>query len=497
VLSEVEELELEEELADISADQVLASICEESFYEFFLEMWDTIEAVTLVPNWHLRFICDQLQQMYEAWERGESQDDALLNVPPGSSKSTIVTQLFPAWLWLKQPSFRIISSSYAADLSVGHALKSRDCVRSDKFRSLWPGRITFKADQDGKTNYRNTAMGQRFSTSTNGRVTGMHGDCIIIDDPIDPEHASSEVARAAAAGHLRKLVTRTTDKARTFRIMVMQRVHELDPAGIWLASGQQLRHICLPGEISEHVRPAELRQYYVDGLLDPRRLNRAALVKLKVALGSYGYAGQIGQVPTPAEGGILKKAWFRTTTWLQFLDTVPGARHAPWLFDADTAYTDKQKNDPTALLASAYLGQTLYVRWAGEMWLELPALKLKLLELVKTHGYASPMSKLHIEPKASGKSVVQELRAISQLNVVEAPTPHGEKTERVNGASPFIESGRVVLILDAPGAPLGWHEPFVGQASGFPTAAHDDMLDTLTQAIARYNNQSDDWGVSS
>lgn len=481
-----EELALEAELAEVSDDELLASICEERFYEFFLEMWETIEAVELVPNWHLEVLCDQLQEMYEAWARREPQDDALINVPPGSSKSTIVTQLFPAWLWLKQPSFRIISSSYAADLSVGHSIKSRDCVRSDKFQRLWPGRITFKADADGKTNYRNTAMGQRFSTSTNGRVTGMHGDCIIIDDPIDPEAASSEVARAAAAGHLRKLVTRTTDKARTFRIMVMQRVHELDPAGIWLASGKPLRHLCLPGELSEHVKPAHLKARYVDGLLDPRRLNRVALAGLKLALGSYGYAGQIGQVPSPAEGGILKKAWFGSLTWEKFLETVPGAKHAIWHADADTAYTADQKNDPSAIMVDTYLGQALYVRHVSEHWLELPALKKKLPEVVQANGFAH-LSKLHVEPKASGLSVVQELRAISQLNIVLAPTPAADKTTRVNAVSPFIEAGRVVLITGAPGAPVGWQEAFVGQCAGFPMAAHDDMLDTLTQAIARHN----------
>jgi predicted phage terminase large subunit-like protein len=480
MLSEIEELELEEEFAEVSEDELLASICEERFFEFVLEMWETIESVELIVNWHIEYICDQAQEMYEAWERNESQPDGLFNVPPGSSKSTILTQLFPAWLWLKKPFFRIISSSYAGDLSVGHSLKSRDCLRSDKFKRLWPNRITFKADQDGKTNYRNTAMGQRFSTSTNGRVTGMHGDCIIIDDPIDPEEASSEVARKAAAGHLRKLSTRTTDKARSFRIMVMQRVHELDPAGIWLKSGRPLRHVSLPGEVSEHVKPAHLKSRYVDGLLDPRRLNRVALAGLKVALGSYGYAGQIGQVPTPAEGGILKKAWFKTMLWPDFLEKVPGAKHAVWLFDADTAYTEQTKNDASALLVSVYLGQTLYVRHVAEMRLELPQLKTKLMELAKAHGYG-PLSKLHIEPKASGKDVVAELRNISQLNVVEAPAPVSDKTQRVNAASPFIEACRVVLIDGA------WNTAFIEQCCGFPMAAHDDMLDTLTQAIARYN----------
>jgi len=81
---------------------------------------------------------------------------------------------------------------------------------------------------------------------------------------------------------------------------------------------------------------------------------------------------------------------------------------------------------------------------------------------------------------ATGKSVVQELRSLTQLNVVEAPTPDGDKRSRVNTASAFIEAGRVVL-LEGP-----WNEALVSQAASFPAAAHDDMLDCLTQAIRRH-----------
>jgi predicted phage terminase large subunit-like protein len=213
--------------------------------------------------------------------------------------------------------------------------------------------------------------------------------------------------------------------------------------------------------------------------LDVNRLDRTALVELQVALGSYGYAGQVQQLPAPDEGGLLKKAWFNTISYEALLAVV-GRGGVTWNFDADTAYTDNQKNDPSALLASCYLGQTLYVRYAGEMWLELPELKKRLPDLVLANGYTR-LSKLYVEPKASGKSVVQELRAISQLNVVEAPTPTGSKQERVNAASPFIEAGRVVLIDGA------WNSALVTQAGSFPNAAHDDMLDCLLQAIARYN----------
>jgi predicted phage terminase large subunit-like protein len=269
------------------------------------------------------------------------------------------------------------------------------------------------------------------------------------------------------------------------KIMVMQRISEKDPAGEWLASGRELRHICLPGELTtdaktgevgKQVRPASLKDEYVDGLLDPIRRPRAVLAGLKVALGSYAYAGQVQQLPAPDEGGILKKAWFPTIGWPEFLAKHPEA--LAWLFDADTAYTESQKNDPSALMSSVYLGQTLFVRNAQEMWLEMPQLKKALPTQLAQHGYTH-LSKLYVEPKASGKTVVQVLRDETELNIVEAPTPTGSKMERVNAAAPFIEAGRVVLIDGS------WNDAFISQCAGFPTAAHDDMLDCLTQAIAR------------
>ncbi|NEM96175.1 phage terminase large subunit [Pontibacter burrus] len=455
-----------------------AALCKASFYEFFLEFWDTIEAVELVPNWHIRFICDELQKVYETWAKGLPQDDVIINVPPGSSKSTIVTQLFPAWLWVKDPSIRLISSSYAADLSIAHAVKTRDCLKSDKFQAFYPGLIEFKKDSDGKSAFKNTRKGERFTTSTGGRVTGMHGDFIINDDPINPEEAESAKARETANRFSgTTLSTRKTNKKRTVTIMVMQRLHELDPTGDWLKKKKSINHICLPGELSEQVKPERVRQYYVNGLLDANRLDRSALDKLKEDLGSYGYAGQIGQTPTPDGGGKLKKAWFGRIGWEEFQKRTLG-RQVIWHFDADTAYTKDQKNDPTAMMASCYIEPTLYIRDVQEAWLEFPELIKELPAFVKRNGYSN-LSKLHIEPKASGKSTIQTLKRETSLNIVEAPTPEVDKVTRVNGIAPFVEAGRVVLIDGS------WNDNFLGQCAAFPLAAHDDMVDDLVQAVNR------------
>ncbi|SNR92054.1 hypothetical protein [Hymenobacter mucosus] len=470
----------EDILHDIpTEEELLADLCRERFYDFFLEFWETIEATELVPNWHIEYICDQLQQVYETWERKESQPDVLINVPPGSSKSTTVTQLFPAWLWVKNAAIRTISSSYAADLSTAHAVKTRDCITSDKFQRVFPGLIEIKSDEGGKTAYRNTKMGQRFTTSTGGRVTGMHGDFIIVDDPINPEEAESETTRIRANRFVSKtLSTRKTNKKRTVTIMVMQRLHELDPAGEWISKKPVLRHICLPAEASADIRPPEAVQYYVEGLLDVNRLDQEAILKAKQDLGSYGYAGQFAQRPSPEGGGKLKKAWFGRISWPDFLVLTKG-QPVVWEFDADTALTKKQKNDPTGLQASAFVGNTLYIRKFEWVRLEMGPLCRHIPEFVQGNGYGAG-SMLYIEPKANGISTVQTIRENTKLNVVEAPPPTDDKVTRANSIAPFCESLRVVLIDGS------WCEPWLDEVSTFPNAAHDESVDLLGQAIRRH-----------
>ncbi len=468
-------------------DAIVAEQCRRRFLRFFTEFWETVEAVPLVLNWHIEYLCDELQKVQEAWERGETQLDLFINVPPGTSKSSIVTILFPAWCWTRRPAMRIMSASYAAPLAVKHAMKSRDCLKSVKFQRLFPGLIEFKSDADNKTAYSNTAMGERFATSVGGGAIGNHADLIIVDDPIKREEAASEVKREEANSFVTEtLSTRKTDKARTVTVVVMQRLHERDPTGVALAErASSIRHICLPGELLPDVTvsPPELKRHYVDKLLDPRRLTRTDLAKLLVTLGTLGYAGQILQRPTAPEGGLLKKKWFGSITWEQFEEMTKG-KPVVWEFDADTAYTANQQNDPSALMASAYIGQTLYIREVAEVWEELPGLLRFIPAFVLRNGN-SYRSTLHVEPKASGKSTVQSLRAITEINVIEAPSTTDDKLTRVTNCAPFIEAGRVVIIYGEPGKSQGWQTPFIDQCAAFPRGAHDDQLDDLTQRIAR------------
>lgn len=453
-----------------SPDRALATLCQRRFYRFFCELWETIEAVELIPNWHIEFICDELQLAYERWERGESQDDILINVPPGSSKSTIVTQLFPAWLWVKNPSIRIISSSYASDLSTAHAVKTRDVLESDKFKLLWPDKIKFKQDTAGKTHYKNTLMGERFVTSTGGRVTGMHGDFILNDDPINPESSASEADLLKANRFTsRTLSTRKTNKKRTVTIMVMQRLSEKDPAGTWIKNKKNLRHFCLPGKLADNINPPELAQYYLNGLLDPVRLDEEALAKLQEDLGSYGFAGQVQQKTTPEGGGIWKAEWFNVIPDMLMPERSKMTNYGT---DWDTAYSESASNASSAGITSGVFNGRMYIDQFDYFFKEFPDLIKEMKEWPDPH---------YIEAKASGKSAKQTL-AVAGIPAIEVQV-NGDKMARAQDATPKAEGGLVCVrksIFDR------LMNDSVQGVAFFPRGEKQDVADTLAQAIIRH-----------
>src|SRR5690606_9375662 len=139
-----------------------------------------------VWNWHIEYLCGRLQEYGMRVVRREPKlSDLIINIPPGTSKSTIATVMFPAWLWTADPTIRALTGSYSASLSTDHAVKSRDIIRSDKYAEYFP-EIEIKRDQDNKTHYKNVKGGERYATSVGGTVTGFHAHIIIIDDPLNP-----------------------------------------------------------------------------------------------------------------------------------------------------------------------------------------------------------------------------------------------------------------------------------------------------------------------
>ena len=454
--------------------RAVADECRRSFFYFVKTFWNVIIAEEPVYNWHISYLCEELQLLSAAIvERKKKPYDLIINIPPGTTKSTITTIMFPAWLWTQDATIRVITNSYSADLSIEHAVKSRDIILSDKFRRLFP-EIVLRRDKSAKSSYENTATGARYTTSTGGTITGKHAHLIINDDPLNPAQAASETDRKTANEHTKTLTSRKVDKANTPTITIMQRLHEMDVTGYLLSiKREKIKHICLPAEASDNVKPAELRGRYVAGLLDPVRLSREVLDEQRTDLGSRGYAGQYEQNPVADGGNIIKKEWFQ---YINPADFARLHRNEPIIFFADTAYTDKTDNDPTGIIATCKIDNCLYITNARKWRLKFPDLIKALPPYVQANGYTGTSS-LRIEPKANGLSVIDQLKVDTKLNITNTPSPIDSKETRLNVASPVIECGRVFLVAGA------WNEEFVEEIAGFPAKEHDEYVDLISYAI--------------
>jgi predicted phage terminase large subunit-like protein len=465
------ELTLDDLLSMEIGEEVLAAdICKTSFFFFVKEFWEVVINETPVWNWHIEKLCEKLQKVAERVKQRlpAEEDYILINVPPGSTKSTLISVLFPMWGWTIDPTFKFICTSYAGDIAVDLADKSRKVFWSDKYQRYFP-HVKIDKDNEAKSHFKNKAGGERYATSTGAAVTGVHAHFILCDDPQNPQQSRSEIARIESNKYIDEtLSTRKTDKLVTPTIIVQQRLHEDDTTGYLLHKGVKCLHICLPAELSDHVRPREWQAFYKDGLFDPIRLSPAAIANLRLQLGSFAAASQLDQLPSPAEGSILKKSWFEVVK-----RDVP--KNAVIKFRIDTAYTKKQTNDPSGLFAYFMEGGFMYVVNAEEQYLEFPELKRYLPMYCKRHGYTQ-RSIIKVEPKASGISVVQELKQIKELNIITDRPPKDDKETRANAISATCEAGKIKLVFGP------WNEYFLDQIAAFPFGKHDEQVDNLSSA---------------
>tara|TARA_R100000805_G_C3623785_1_gene130077 strand:- start:2955 stop:4412 length:1458 start_codon:yes stop_codon:yes gene_type:complete len=454
-------------------------LCELSFYEFFKKAWHIVEpSIELSTNWHHKYLCDILQEEAERIIANKPKTkDIVINIPFRSTKSLLVTVMFPVWSWIRNPKFRFITASYSAELSIEHSTRSRDIINSKWFKDRWGEIFHIKKDQNLKSRYENNFLGVRRATSVGGTVTGQGGDFLIVDDPVSPQNAASEIERENANEWYRTtFYSRLNNPLTGIRIVIMQRIHDNDLSGFLLYgrdSRIKYRHICIPAELSDDVKPKSLESFYdKNGLFWTDRFSKDILDDYKQALGSYGYAGQLMQTPTPLNSGMIKAEWLR----IDQNKMIDVGEKVIVDFVIDPAYTSNEKNDPSALLAYIFKNNKWQIIDCVNVRKEFPELVKFIPQWVQKNGYSN-RSRIYVEPKASGKSIVQTLQKETGLNIREDKPPSKDKVARVQDISAALESGRVSLLRGQ------WNEEFLQQLVKFPAAKHDDMVDCLVMAL--------------
>jgi predicted phage terminase large subunit-like protein len=458
-----------------------------SLYQFLQHFWPLVSAHNFSHNWHIEYLCGELEKIaYRVANRQPREYDMVINVPPGSTKTITCSIMFPVWCWTKWYWMRFITCSYSQTLSLESAEYSRDLIRSQLFQELYP-ELDIKDDKDIKSNFkivkklggRNKQVlsgGSRYSTSVGGTLTGFHGDILLVDDPLNPAQAVSEVGlRNANSWVEQTLSTRKTDKAITPTVIIMQRLHQDDPSGHLLSKQKaNIKHISLPGECrnyKEQVKPAELIKNYVDDLLDPKRLPWSVLRDLEADLGQYGYAGQIGQDPTPPGGGMFKVDFFN------YIDTLPPEAH----WGHVVRYWDKAGTQD----GGAYTAGVKMLRLSNGKWVIADVKRGRWSShererIIKSVAEAdSSLVDIWIEqePGSGGKESAEgTIRNLLGFSVY-AEHPTGDKVYRADPYSVQVNNGEFLLLRG------DWNREFIEEHRFFPFSTYKDQVDAAAGAF--------------
>ena len=470
-----------------------------SLYEFVRQSWHVVEpGVPFIGGWHIEQICEHL----EACSGGELRK-LLINIPPRHSKSTIVSVMWPMWEWLTDPAQKFLCASYSGNLSIRDNLKARRLIQSPWYQDRWGHMFKLAGDQNAKQRYENDKTGYRLATSVGGTATGEGGSRLLLDDPHSAQEAQSDAIREAAVEWFDVVwSTRLNDPKADVMVTIMQRLHERDISGHILDDIGGWEHLMIPAEWDgirrkTSVGPYDPRQKKGE-LICPERFGEDEIADLKKLLGAYGAAGQLQQEPTPSEGGILKTQFFEL--WPENTGLPP---FEYILQSYDCAFTAKSTGDPTACTVWAVFthagARHVMLIDAWDEHLAYPDLREKAIKQWGTEyggmSKDSPFSRkkrpdrVLVEAKASGQSLLQDLR-LAKVPAIPYNPGNADKISRAHQAAPTLELGLCWIpeSKKTPGHAVSWAQPFLKQLAKFPVAAHDDYVDTFTQAIIYLKN---------
>lgn len=445
-------------------ERVEAVEAKRSLREFIRQSWSEVEPISpFIDGWHIGAICEHL----EALTSGQIEK-LIINVPPGHMKSLTCSVFWLPWWWTREPHIRALHAAYAGELSQRDSRRSLALMQSDWYQARYGD--GFNITKANEHRIENSRGGLRIASSTGGVGTGERAHVVVNDDLIRAQDAHSEAMQKQAIEHLKAMDSRAVPGYQFRRLLIMQRLHENDPTGYLLASELGYEHLRLPAEFEPDKRCVTSIGFSdprtVEGqLLWPEAFGEKTIADAKTVQGSYGYAGQYQQNPAPADGGILKRQWWR------YYRAVPELQRV--IQSWDTAFKKGQENDNSVCTTwgVARTGYYLLDCWAGK--LEFPELKRQAVAMAAKW---KPEIIL-IEDAASGQSLIQELQRESRLTI-KPFRPDRDKIARAHSVSPAIEAGRVFLPEES-----DWLADYLNELTLFPNAVHDDRVDSTTTAL--------------
>ena len=434
---------------------------QDRFLEFVGVMWENF-----IHGRHHEIMAEAFERV----ARGELKR-LIINMPPRHTKSEFASYLLPAWFLGRFPTKKVIQTSHTAELATDFGRKVRNLVDSEAYKSIFPN-VALQSDSKAAGRWNTSHGGTYFAIGVGGAVTGKGADLLIIDDPhseqeailaeVNPEiydkvhewYSSGPRQRLQPGGSIVVVMTRWSKRDLTAQV-VKSSVQR---------GGEEWEVIELPA-----ILPS-------GNPLWPEFWSLAELTALKEELPVHKWMAQYMQAPTGAEGALIKREWWRE--WEH--DKPPKCDYI--IQSWDTAFNKGTRNDFSACITLGIFHPEdephpqIILLDAFKERMEFPELKAKALELYKEYEPDCCI----IEAKAAGTPLLQELRSIGIPLQDYTPVRGNDKITRVNAVADLFASGMVWAPQTR------WAEEVIEEFASFPQGEHDDLVDSMTQALLRF-----------
>ena len=388
-------------------------------------------------------------------------------MPPRYGKTELAVKSFIEWCLAKAAHCRFMHLSYSENLALDNSAEIKEDVKSEWYQEYWP--VAFKKGDDAKASWETTKKGKMYATGTMGSLTGFgagildsegFSGAIIIDDPLKPEEAFSDLIRDKANDRLNTTILNRRNDKKTPVIIIMQRIHEEDMTGFVLSgeTGEEFVHLSIP-VIDENGAP-----------LWPEKHDKEAINKLRKDASVF--AGQYMQSPVSGTGNMFTREMFE-------IGPVPKDGYDFSYITADTAYTDKKKSD--------YNSMTLGGNKDGQVYIDkifrekvkaerMESIAVPFIKSATVWGFRGA----YIEPKGHGIYLNQKLPGLGIIMPTEEEVAEFfkdrkmNKVERCNNVLPHMAGRKIIINEMIPNA-----QGLIDELIAFPRGKKDDFVDTV------------------
>lgn len=476
-------------------DEILAlnEACRLSFDTFAMRAFSAVEgeAAAYEWNWHIGCIAEHL----EAVRRGEIKK-LIINVPPRTLKTYLVSVAFPAWVLGHEPHNKFILASYGAELAKDNVTNCAHIMQEEWYRQTFPQTI-IDPNHNQKNDFKTTDRGRYYGTGILGTITGKGADYVLVDDPVKPDEALSDTIRSNTNSAIRNtLFSRFNDPRIGRFVMIMQRLHEDDPTG-HLLQDEGYTLLKLPAEaVDRNVMVTLGEKYWTmkrGDLLFPSRLTEEVLEEKRRDMLDYNFVGQYLQEPVPLGGGEFNDSW------LQYYDKSSlKVKEMNIYIVCDPAGGEelqkkkKKRSDYTTFMVIGLHNDNNYYMLDMVRDRLNPTERVdKLFELHRTwNGLAGKPAKVGYEKYGimSDTHYIREKQKQEGYRFPLFELGGGMvKEERIRRMIPDLQQGRwwfppSLMYNDYQGRTMDLvHELRKSEMATFPRARYDDMLDAITR----------------